>query len=64
MPDKFTHNGETYTRGEEVICQVTWQETGRVTTARGKLHLIEKGEVYIRTEIGFLVGDADTLERA
>lgn len=63
MSKRFTHNGENYLVGDEVECEVQWKD-GRKTVMKGKLITIVGDEVFIEADVGPVVGNLSTLERA
>jgi hypothetical protein len=52
MSKKFKHEGETYTVGEAVRCDVEWKN-GRRVNMSGTLISIANGEVFIASELDY-----------
>lgn len=59
----FKINGETFRVGDEVVLDVRWKD-GRTSSVRGKLITVDAGEAFVESDLGAVVGDPETLERA
>lgn len=54
---------EVFSPGDDVSVDVVWPD-GRTTRMVGKLIVVKRGEVYVETSRGCVVGDVESLERA